>query len=80
MGSLSELARDDDGVALGAPLVWLVDDYGREHMLIDVGDDELEGELQLADGPMRYWIPRAVADTWTFVGETPNAAYWRDRS
>ncbi|ADJ24802.1 hypothetical protein Hden_3007 [Hyphomicrobium denitrificans ATCC 51888] len=68
MGRLSDLARDDRGVAPGATLVLLVDDYGREHWLIDVGADELEGKLQLADGPMTYWIPHAVADTWTCIG------------
>lgn len=68
MGRLSELGRDDRGVALGSQLVLLVDDYGREHWLTDVGANELEGALQLADGPMPYWIPRAVADTWTCIG------------
>lgn len=46
-----------------------VDDYGRAHVLVDDGGDMLEGELQLADGPMAYWIPRAVAETWRRVTE-----------
>jgi len=70
MEGLGDLAK------FGAPLVWLVDDYGHEHALIDRGGDELEGEMQLLDGPMRYWIPRHVARTWTVVGRTPNAECW----
>lgn len=66
MGRVSDLARDDVGVALSAP-IFLIDDYGREHVLTDVGDDMLEGQLDLDDGPMLYWIPRSVADTWRAV-------------
>jgi hypothetical protein len=49
---------------MNAVIIWRIDDYGRKHMLLDFGNDDLEGELQMADGPMRYWIPRAVVNSW----------------
>ncbi|MBA2126710.1 hypothetical protein DLM45_10850 [Hyphomicrobium methylovorum] len=60
----ADFTHDDTVGALGAPALLLIDDYGREHVLIDDGAEMLEGQLDLADGPMPYWIPRAVAETW----------------
>lgn len=60
-------ACDDTVGALGAPALLLIDDYGREHVLIDDGAEMLEGQLDLTDGPMPYWISRAVAETWRTV-------------
>lgn len=42
----------------------LIDSYGRLHELTDNGSDWLSGILKMADGPMPYWIPRAIACTW----------------